>query len=82
MKCIVCLFDTKEPIIINNQVYCQQCNDINDFANDIKKEKIVEIKIIETKVIKTQHNNYIKCPKCKKKFATKKCSCGYTNLFI
>jgi hypothetical protein len=81
MKCILCLFDTKNPIIIDNQVYCIQCNDINNFAADINYNKILETKVI-IEQLKTTNNNCIKCPKCKKYFSTKKCNCGYKNMFM
>jgi hypothetical protein len=79
MKCVLCLFDTKEPVIVDEKVYCIQCNDINNFANDIKKDRIIKTKVLQPK---TTNENYIKCPKCKNKFSTKKCICGYKNPFI
>jgi hypothetical protein len=80
MICSICsLIITKDnSIITDNKVFCIQCNDINDFAKDIEKDKIILEKkeeIIEKKEIK----NFIKCPKCKNKFSTKKCNCGYIN---
>jgi hypothetical protein len=79
MKCVLCLFDTKEPVIVDEKVYCIQCNDINNFANDINKDRIIETKVLQPK---TTNVNYIKCPKCKNKFSTNNCICGYKNPFI
>ena len=90
MKCILCSINlsSDEAIINDDQIFCIQCNDVNDFAKDIKKEKKETIKIKEMKLLgaistmpdkalKTE--NYIKCPKCKNKFSTKICNCGYKN---
>lgn len=82
MECIICSFilPIDKIIFINGQIFCIQCNDINDFAKDIEENKIIiekEEEIIEKKEIK----NFIKCPKCKNKFSTKTCNCGYKNIF-
>jgi hypothetical protein len=80
MKCSICslIIDQDKVITINNNIFCIQCNDINTFAESINEEIIIKTPIIDNN-LKQKIENYIKCPKCKNKFSTKKCVCGYIN---
>lgn len=76
--------------LANGTVICLLCYDISDFLTcDTTIKQLIEPEIELTKkpikennvesLLKGDMVQIIKCPKCKNKFNTKQCKCGYKN---
>jgi hypothetical protein len=59
-------------------IICTACLSIVDMMGSTMKNDNIPIKE-EPKVIKNNSTNSVFCPKCKERFSTQVCNCGFKN---